>query len=163
MLLNYNNIVKEVTCQKDLGGVITSGGGFSTYFPTPTYQLSQVQHYLSHAPPAAPGYNPKGRGIPDISLLGANYPVYIRGNVYTLFGTSASSPVFGAFITLINTQRYQLGLPSIGFLNPLLYAANRSYFNDITSGSNYCAESGCCKSGFNATVGWDPVSSFECI
>jgi tripeptidyl-peptidase-1 len=37
----------EVTCQSDLGGIITSGGGFSTYYSQPSYQTDVVTGYFN--------------------------------------------------------------------------------------------------------------------
>ena len=45
---------------------------------------------------AASGYNPAGRGYPDLSFIGVNYPVVISGRTYTMCGTSASTPVAAA-------------------------------------------------------------------
>jgi tripeptidyl-peptidase-1 len=98
----------EIACQSDLGGVITSGGGFSTYNPTPSWQKAAVKSYfqnlLSFIYPTD-GYNPKGRGYPDVSLIGVWYEVFIQGELTPIFGTSASAPVFAAFISLANAAR----------------------------------------------------------
>ncbi|KAA1108218.1 hypothetical protein PGT21_004261 [Puccinia graminis f. sp. tritici] len=42
--------------------------------------------------------------------------------------------------------------PTLGYLNPWLYASGYSGLNDITFGSS----GGCNTSGFKATEGWDP-------
>ena len=97
-----------------------------------------------------------------------NYQVVIAGVTVGVYGTSCSTPVFAAFVTLLNGQRKVKGLNSVGrarhslliastlldwlspipsflpsylpgFMNPTLY--NASYakkYNDITSGSNKC-------------------------
>lgn len=39
-------------------------------------------------------YNGKGRGYPDVSLMGRKYAVVLGGVVKYLYGTSASAPVF---------------------------------------------------------------------
>ena len=58
-------------------------------------------------------------------------------------------------VALLNDFRLSQGKSSLGFLNPLIYAAGVSAgFNDITSGSN----PGCGTNGFTAGPGWDPVS-----
>lgn len=164
----------EVACQSQLGGVITTGGGFSTYYATPSWQSDAVNSYYSHFDSSntpSPGYNPKGRGFPDVSLLGVYYETVIASDVEYLFGTSASTPVMAALISLINAQRYQNGLPSVGFINPSLYAASSwSLYTDVTSGHIKCCSDSneppnptCCTSGFTATPGWDPVSGFGSI
>jgi len=40
----------EISCQSQLGGVITSGGGFSTYYPTPKWQVDAVSRYFDNLP-----------------------------------------------------------------------------------------------------------------
>jgi tripeptidyl-peptidase-1 len=66
-------------------------------------------------------------------------------------------------ISLINDERLRNGKPSLGFLNPALYQADRSVYNDITLGESFCAAAhtpgqNCCKQGFYATKGWDPLT-----
>ena len=69
-------------------------------------------------------------------------------------GTSASCPTFAGMIAVINDMRAAQGKPTLGFLNPALYAAP-SALNDITKGTNdYGKKTG----GFTATKGWDPVT-----
>ena len=53
----------------------------------------------------------------------------------------------------------------IGYVNPLLYFIFehcKECFRDVTDGYNWCTEGECCANttdyGFNATVGYDPVS-----
>jgi hypothetical protein len=154
---------EEVACQSQLGGVITTGGGFSTYYPTPDWQKDAVQNYFSGlADEQTPvrGYNPNGRAYPDVSMIGVHYETIVQGQIVELFGTSAAAPVFGAMVSLINAERFRAGKPSVGFLNPTLYSfglglgdplmvqddANdngqhtTSYpFNDVTAGDNKCA------------------------
>lgn len=163
----------ELACQSQLGGVITSGGGFSTYYAQPSWQQSTVTAYfngLTAATTPAAGYNKNGRGIPDMAMLGVYYQVVLGGQLISLFGTSCSSPVTAAMVSLINAARYVQGAGSIGFMNPTLYA-NPSKFTDVTSGFNNCcaytgstpSQATCCQSGFNATAGWDPVTGLGSI
>ena len=42
-------VEEEVTCQSQKGGVITSGGGFSTFFPQPKWQKNVVKEFLSQS------------------------------------------------------------------------------------------------------------------
>ena len=145
----------EIACQSQVGGVITTGGGFSTYFARPSWQSKAVNSYFSQfngSKAAAPiaGFNPLGRGLPDISLIGVKYNVIMAGATIQLYGTSCSSPVFAAYVSLLNGQRAQRNLTQIGWINPTLYltAYNASFpsthnlttplFNDITSGNNQC-------------------------
>ena len=138
--------------------VIFSGGGFSNVFPLPSYQSSAVsEYYTNHNPNyTASQYNNSQavRGYPDISANGANYVVAVDGNLTQVYGTSASSPVVGSIITLINEQRASAGKGPVGFINPTLYA-NPSMLNDITSGGN----KGCGTPGFTAVTGWGKLHS----
>eukprot|EP01042_Synura_sphagnicola_P030192 gene30192-biopygen28894 len=66
-------------------------------------------------------------------------------------------------ISLINAARKSSGRPSLGWLNPLLYTSQGSFANDITKGDNKCTAEACCKQGFYAASGWDPVTGFGSI
>ena len=137
--------------------VIFSGGGFSNVFPLPSYQAAAVKSFFANHPPpyGADRFNNSQatRGFPDISANGANYVVAVDGTFSLVYGTSASSPVVGSILTLINEARFIAGKGSIGFINPTLYA-NPGALNDITSGGNQ----GCGTPGFTAVTGWDPVT-----
>jgi tripeptidyl-peptidase-1 len=137
--------------------VIYSGGGFSNVFPLPSYQSAAVATYFADHKPSysATKYNNSEttRGYPDVSANGANYVVVIDDELSLIYGTSASSPVVGSIITLINEQRLAAGKSVVGFINPVLYE-NPDAFNDITSGGN----EGCGTAGFTAVTGWDPVT-----
>lgn len=81
--------------QSQLGGVITSGGGFSGYFAQPSWQTSAVTNYFtSLGTSPASGYNRNGRGYPDVSFLGVSYEVVDGGQLGYYYGTSCSSPAF---------------------------------------------------------------------
>jgi len=158
----------ESACQSDKGGVITTGGGFSTVFDAPDYQKDAISNYkkiATNLPPSG-DYNGSGRGYPDISALGHNYPIVDGGNVLAVSGTSASSPVVAAMVTLVNDQRLNAGKNPIGFLNPALYSSKLAgVFNDITSGDNKCCAEGggCCEEGFYCAKGWDPVTGLGSV
>jgi len=57
-------------------------------------------------------------------------------------------------VSLLNDARIAAGLPSLGFLNPWLYAKGFNGLNDIVGGNN----PGCGTDGFTAVKGWDPVT-----
>lgn len=132
-----------------------SGGGFSQYFAAPDYQQSAVATYLAdHYPTAQQSYfNASGRGVPDISALGANIAVAVSGELTTTGGTSASAPIFAAMLNRVNEERLAAGKGPVGFVNPVLYATPR-LFRDITTGNNDI----CGIDGFEAVEGWDPVT-----
>jgi hypothetical protein len=52
---------------------------------------------LSTANTPAKGYNSRGRGYPDISLVAVQYHVVVSNYLFSLYGTSCSAPVMAAF------------------------------------------------------------------
>ena len=71
----------------------------------------------------------------DIAANGANYVIAIDGEFELVFGTSCSSPVVGAILTLVNDARLAVGKSPIGFINPTIYSDKfKGLFNDITIG-----------------------------
>jgi len=133
-----------------------SGGGFSNYFSRPSYQNEAVQGFLDGLPKDTYKglFNPSGRAIPDVATQSDFFRVFIGGKAFHIGGTSASSPTFTGFVALLNDARLKKGLPSLGFINPLIYSKAASGFNDITVGNN----PGCGTPGFNATKGWDAIT-----
>ncbi|KZT58500.1 subtilisin-like protein [Calocera cornea HHB12733] len=132
-----------------------SGGGFSNYFPQPSYQASAVASFLSTLGSEYTGlYNASGRAYPDVSAQGENFLIYVGGYPGSVDGTSCSAPTFASIITLLNDALVRAGKPTLGFLNPFLYGAGLAGLTDITSGSN----AGCGTKGFQAGEGWDPVT-----
>ncbi|MBV8064637.1 MAG: S53 family peptidase [Actinobacteria bacterium] len=136
-----------------------SGGGFSTLFSRPSFQN---------------GFNGNaGRGVPDVSYdAGVNGGVLthcgicnlLNGldpsnpNVFFIFGgTSAGSPQWSA----LTADADQLAGHDLGTINPSLYSFAQApglysaAFHDVTTGNNNVAEIG---TGYNAGVGWDPVT-----
>eukprot|EP00981_Chlorochromonas_danica_P007258 scaffold1623_cov165-Ochromonas_danica.AAC.10 len=155
---------REVACQSNNGGIITTGGGFSTLYARPSFQNQAVAKYLSSAEgrAAAAGYNSQGRGYPDVAVLAFNYQIVLNGQMTLVSGTSASAPVMAAMLSLVNAQRAAVGRASLGWVNPVLYKYSSSIFYDVSDGQNNCAASDrvCCAQGFTANVGWDPVTGW---
>ena len=71
-------------------------------------------------------------------------------------GTSMATPIFASVVALINDQRLAANMSSLGFINPALYTAPSSIFNDIVDGNN----ANCNTDGFAAQPGWDAVTGF---
>lgn len=127
-----------------------------SYWPQPAYQKKAVSAYLSSSaklPPKSRGFNTSGRAYPDISAQATNFCVTPFG--CGVAGTSCATPTAAGVFGLLNDLRLQMGKPSLGFLNPLIYE-NAAAFNDITTGS----DSGCglFGNGWPATKGWDAVT-----
>ncbi|KAJ7762851.1 family S53 protease [Mycena maculata] len=133
-----------------------SGGGFSNYFPTPSFQGADVSAYIASIGGEYSGlYNKSGRGIPDVALQAEDVEIAWTDSLYLVGGTSCATPIFASMVALVNDRLIAAGKPVLGYLNPLLYSpAGRAAFTDITSGSN----PGCNTNGFSASVGWDPVT-----
>ena len=159
-----------------------TGGGFSTYFAQPNWQTKTVEAYFDGLPSSeipTDGYNSMGRAYPDVSLVSLDYLVVVNNSLLLVSGTSASSPTFAAMISLVNAARLLDGKPTVGYINPTLWAfsVHNSYgvdgsnwypFNDITSGNNKCPSldngtAECCESGFYTAKGWDPVTGLGSI
>jgi subtilase family serine protease len=88
------------------GGRITSGGGFSTLYTQPLWQVSTVNKYfdvVATQPQTSSSskYSVVGRAYPDLALLGYNYRVIIGGTWYSVSGTSASTPVLAGSARLL--------------------------------------------------------------
>lgn len=97
-------------------------------------------------------------------MLGHAYVVIIGGQNASVDGTSASAPVMAAFATLVNSRRVELGLSTLGWLNPALYYYSDSFIRDITAGNNNCTASDtCCSEGFYAAPGWDPTTGLGSV
>ncbi|KAL4095556.1 hypothetical protein PRIC1_008930 [Phytophthora ramorum] len=156
---------EEVICSVENGGIITSGGGFSNIYPIPEYQRKAVERYLATRNiPTTPGFfNTSGRAYPDVAALGAGFLVYMGGRLSSVSGTSASTPVLGAMVTLWNDVRLNAGKSPLGFINPLLYYLadnNIDAFHDVVVGNNGAPRGGNnpCEDSFSAAAGWDAVS-----
>lgn len=147
---------------------IASGGGFSNYFAAPDYQSNVTSSYISQHVPSSyksvSGFNASGRGIPDVSAFSTNFPTVADGLSVPIGGTSASTPLWAAIITLLNDYEASKGRPALGFVNPWLYSL-KSGLKDITTGGN--SQGGCDAAqnctlnetlGYDVTVGWDPVT-----
>lgn len=150
------NISPEIVAH-DPKNNFTGGGGFSNYFPRPSYQDTVVSAYLRNLGSEFTGlYNASGRGYPDIAAQGYHFITIWNGTIFPLDGTSAATPTAASVISLINDALLAAGKPVLGFLNPWLYSNAGKGFTDITEGSSI----GCNTTGFPALPGWDAASGF---
>jgi tripeptidyl-peptidase-1 len=135
-----------------------SGGGFSYDYDRPSYQTAAVKAYLAQQPEIGQSqYAANGRGSPDVSLLGQQFVVESGGQLISVGGTSASTPTWGAIISLLNEVCLDAsaGKKTLGFVNPLFYQ-NPDAFTDVTVGSNAVGENQA--SGWKCTKGWDAAT-----
>ncbi|HEU0157189.1 MAG TPA: S53 family peptidase [Stellaceae bacterium] len=106
-----------------------TGGGFSTLFPLPDWQVGVP--------------NGPGRMVPD---LGADadpetgYNIVVHGTQMPIGGTSAVAPLYAGLFAAFGTK--------LGWITPQLYL-NQVCFNDIRQGDN---------GAFRAGVGPDPCT-----
>jgi kumamolisin len=123
-----------------------TGGGISTVFPVPSYQIGVG------LPPNSNREKGPGRGVPDVAANAAEasaYSLFIGGAPTTVWGTSLSAPLWAALIARLNEA---VGF-QVGFINPHLYALRGSKaFTDIRLGNN---DVGNDFGGYPATPGWD--------
>ena len=138
-----------------------SSGGFSNYWPRPSYQDTAVKGYFNSGVSGIPDsslYNASGAGIPDVSAQAESFDVIQNGFTMPVDGTSCSSPAFTGIVGLLNEARLAAGKSSLGYLNQLIYKTlgPNGGFNDVTTGSN----PGCDTQGFPAAKGWDPVTGW---
>ncbi|KAJ6448227.1 subtilisin-like protein [Mycena vitilis] len=135
-----------------------TGGGFSNFFPAPSFQADAISGFLKTIPNDFPGtFNRTGRGYPDVSIQGWNFVMVNSSKVVPIGGTSISSPTFASIIALINDRLISARKPPLGYLNPFLYS-NASSFTDITIGHNSGFHCPASTVAFDAAVGWDPLT-----
>jgi kumamolisin len=129
---------------------VDGGGGISTNkFAIPSWQVA--------AAASCAKCSQTYRNGPDVSA-NADFSFYVcadqtKCTANNYGGTSFAAPMWAAYIALANQQAVSNGQPTLGFINPALYAilAGSSYgtdFHDILTGGN----------SYGATVGYDLAS-----
>jgi kumamolisin len=132
-----------------------SGGGISPdSIPIPSWQ--QLSGVINSTNNGSTTY----RNGPDVSA-NANFTFYVCADQTTCTaneygGTSFAAPMWAGYIALVNQQLVSNGQPTIGFINPTIYAQNvtSSYgtnFHDITSGTS---------GSYSAVPGYDLVTGW---
>jgi subtilase family serine protease len=81
----------------------------------------------------------------------------MNGLAGSFMGTSCAAPLWAGFTALVNEEAADSGVPSVGFLNPALYAIGESAiynscFHDTKSGNNTWPGS---PNNYTATTGYD--------
>jgi kumamolisin len=106
-----------------------TGGGFSVFFPMPSWQAG-----APHGP---------GRMVPDVAANAdpnTGYEIVLYGASTVVGGTSAVAPLYAGLFASFGAK--------LGFVSPELYL-NNACFNDITKGNN---------GAYRASVGPDPCT-----
>jgi subtilase family serine protease len=122
-------------------GCLGSSGGISTTYSIPNWQAN-VNMLANHGSTTM-------RNVPDVAFPATG--------LYAGEGTSAASPLWASFMALVNEQALAGGRPTVGFINPAIYAigqspAYSSCFHDITTGNNTNSRS---PNLFYAVTGYD--------
>jgi kumamolisin len=117
-----------------------SGGGLSDVFATPSYQK----------PLGAPS-----RAVPDVAAdadPATGVVILLGGFTEEVGGTSASTPIWAGFVSLINQARFAKGKDALGQLNPHIYKLpQKSNFDDVVEG---CDGGYCAVPGYDLVTGW---------
>jgi kumamolisin len=140
---------KSETAWTDSGGGISPDG-----IPIPSWQ--QISGVINSSNRGSTTL----RNGPDVSA-NANFTFYVCADQTTCTandygGTSFATPMWAGYIALVNQQLAANGDPTIGFINPTIYAQNvtSSYatdFHDITSGTS---------GSYSAVTGYDLVTGW---
>jgi subtilase family serine protease len=132
------------------GGNWGSCGGISDTFAIPTWQTG-INMTNNHGSTSM-------RNTPDVALTADNvFLIADNGLSGASGGTSAASPLWAAFISLVNQQGATNNDASVGFLNPTVYALAKTTnynkgFRDVTAGDNFWPSS---PTNFPAVAGYD--------
>jgi subtilase family serine protease len=132
-------------------GSNASSGGVSTSYAIPSYQkgLDMGSNQGSST----------SRNIPDVAMTADNvWVVWNNGSQGPFGGTSAATPLWAAFMALVNQQAAANGQPSVGFVNPAIYSIGKgtnyaACFHDITTGDNINPSVN--PTNFRAVAGYD--------
>ena len=177
LLLQGGKDVDELTWNElgDIDGG-ASGGGVSDLWKLPSYQNFADGTPLTTYNGGSATY----RNVPDVAATADPYvgvdiyssevpPKYVfspPGGWESVGGTSVSAPLWAGFTAVANQQRGDVGLPVVGFANPLLYGIynaglffqheqNLTYdFDDVNNGDNGNANL-FGDTGFYAGLGYD--------
>lgn len=140
------------------GGGIGSSGGISTVYPIPSWQqgISMTANQGSTTM----------RNLPDVAMTADNvYVKYGGGQAGSFGGTSCATPLWAAFTALMNQLAVTNSEPTVGFINPAVYAIGKgsnflgytNLFHDITTGNNENSGSPTrflAVSGYDLCTGW---------
>jgi len=130
-------------------GNAATGGGILTLVPIPSYQTGINM--------STNGGSTNYRNAPDVSACAYGIWIYENGGWAAYGGTSSSTPIWAAYMSLVNQQAAISGAPYVGWPNPAIYAIGENAtkyaadFHDITSGNN---------GGYNAVAGFDLVTGW---
>jgi subtilase family serine protease len=125
----------------DIQGSIlgATGGGVSSYWAIPSYQLPS---YVVGVELAGNGGSTTMRDVPDIAAVGdpkTGAAIYssLNGGWLQVGGTSLSTPIWASYFSILNSgSEYVLG-SRIGPFNPLLYSSIQWGFLDLSGNPTF--------------------------
>ncbi len=137
-----------------------SGGGISPDgIPIPGWQAGVAT--------SSNGGSNTMRNVPDVAAEANtdNYLCAMGVCASDYGGTSFSSPRWAGFMALVNQQAATSGDPSVGFVNPALYAIGEGSgyagdLHDIVIGNNDARDNCCGWPYYNAVPGYDLVTGW---
>jgi len=113
------------------------------------------------------------RNVPDVALTADNiYVIHDNGQSGEDYGgTSCAAPLWAGFTALINQQAVAAGKPTVGFINPAVYAIGKSAnyttdFHDIRTGNNTNPVSHTnflAVAGYDLCTGWGTPNGMDLI
>ena len=157
------------------GPIGGSGGGISSFFPAPAWQIGLPG--LAFA--SNSNYSP--RGVPDVAFAASAaffpYMILWNGQLTAIGGTSAATPVFAGIVALLNQHELAIGQQErLGNINPALYGMAQvtpKVFHDVTAGNNdylydcsnpaFCITIGPAYTGYLAAPGYDLVTGLGSV
>ena len=132
-----------------------SGGGISTTYLIPSWQ-ADIDLGSSKG-------STTRRNVPDVAMTADNiFVIYNKGSMTSVGGTSCSAPLWAGFAALVNQQAVSNQQPSVGFINPAIYAIGTgstytACFHDIKTGNNetfYSPTKFSAVTGYDLCTGW---------
>lgn len=137
------------------GNATASSGGYSDFYSIPAWQQGINMTGTKGSPTM--------RNFPDVAAVAENVFVEAdNGQLESFGGTSCAAPLWAGFAALVNQKAATLGMPAIGFINPVLYnigmaSSYGANFHDITTGNSFNIYT---PSQFAAEPGYDLCTGF---
>ena len=147
-------------------GAGATGGGISTLWAAPDYQLQYGTAVMT-----TNGGSATMRNVPDVAAVGnplTGVAVYAStyGGWITIGGTSVSAPLWAGTYSLANASSEALGFGPAGFANPTIYVLGNGGgifqpdFIDVQVGSNGFVPEFPNAPGYSAGYGYDNVTGW---
>ncbi len=154
-----------------------SGGGVSSFWPLPAYQLYEPNPGVFQSVALANGGSGTFRNVPDLAAdadptTGASVYSAANGGWLQVGGTSLASPIWAGFYTIMNEASKGIGFGPIGSFNPTHYRIAEAHsifggYNDILTGNNGQSDLGiagyAAGSDFDNVTGWGSMQGADLV